>query len=213
MSKRTTFITAVASLVPLSLVPGVDPRLEGNEPASDHPELLKDMASATFPLPITRVMDLLEQQIKYIADRERLIIAFGRGDYELASQGLEPLADQGDGVAQLYMGVMYDHGHGVVQDYITAVTWYRKAAEQGVIEAQNNLGVHYANGQGVPEDYLRAYKWFYLAAAQGNAQASRNRDILAARMSADQIAEARQLALNWIKQHGNDPRYQTQSSQ
>jgi hypothetical protein len=211
--KRNAFITAIVSLVPLSLVSGLDLKSEDNAPTKDQQGLLKDIASAPFPLPITRVMDLLEQQIKYIADRERLIVAFGRGDYEIASHGLQRLADRGDGVAQLYMGVIYDHGHGVAQDHVLAVTWYRKAAEQGVVEAQNNLGVHYTNGHGVPEEYLQAYKWFYLAAAQGNARASQNRDKLARRMSAGEIDAARKLALNWIKQHGNDPRYHTQSLQ
>ncbi len=89
MLKHKALITAIVSLVPLSLAPGVNPKSEGNAPTKDQHGLLKDIASAPFPLPITRVMDLLEQQIKYIADRERLIIAFGRGDYEIASQGLQ----------------------------------------------------------------------------------------------------------------------------
>ncbi len=213
MLKRKVFITTIVSLVPLSLASGVGPKSEDNAPIKDQHELLKDIASAPFPLPISRVMDVLEQQIKYIADRERLIIAFSRGDYDVALQGLQRFADRGDGAAQLYMGVIYDHGHGVVQDHVTAVSWYRKSAEQGVVEAQNNLGVHYTNGQGVAEEYLQAYKWFYLAAAQGNSQAARNRDMLAQRMSAGQIAAGRQLALNWIKQHGNESRYHKQSSQ
>lgn len=210
--KRKAVIAVIASLVPVSSAVGVDPKTAGDATENDRPGLLKDMASAPFPLPITRVMDLLEQQIKYIADRERLVIAFGRGDYETALRGLRQLAERGDGVAQLYMGVSYHHGYGVAQDHVTAVTWYRKAAEQDVVEAQNNLGVHYTNGQGVPKQHLQAYKWFYLAAAQDNSQASRNRDMLARRMSAAQIDEARQLALKWIKEHGNDPRYHIQSS-
>lgn len=213
MRTRKVLITTIAGIVPLSVALGVEPISERSAPAKDQHGLLKDIASAPFPLPITRVMDLLEQQIKYIAHRERLIIAFARGDYGIASPGLRHLADQGDGIAQLYMGVIHEHGHGVVQDHVTAVTWYRKAAEQGVVEAQNNLGVHYANGQGAPKEYLQAYKWLYLAAAQGNAEASLNLDTLARRMPADQIADARALALNWIKANGDDPRYRAQSSQ
>ena len=33
--------------------------------------------------------------------------------------------------AQYNLGVMYDNGQGVQQDYKEAVKWYRKAAEQG----------------------------------------------------------------------------------
>jgi TPR repeat protein len=34
-------------------------------------------------------------------------------------------------MAQNYVGVMYDTGKGVMQDYNEAVKWYTKAAEQG----------------------------------------------------------------------------------
>ncbi|HEM9355462.1 TPA: sel1 repeat family protein, partial [Streptococcus agalactiae] len=47
------------------------------------------------------------------------------------------------------LGVRYDNGRGVRQDYTQAVQWYRKAAEQGLADAQYNLGMMYANGQGV----------------------------------------------------------------
>ena len=50
-------------------------------------------------------------------------------------------ARQGNAAAQFNLGLMYDSGRGVRQDYTKAVQWYRKAAEQGVAEAQYNLGV------------------------------------------------------------------------
>ena len=40
-------------------------------------------------------------------------------------------AEAGDANAQLLLGVMYDHGKGVLEDDKEAVKWYRKAAEQG----------------------------------------------------------------------------------
>ena len=40
-------------------------------------------------------------------------------------------ADQGDANAQFNLGVMYDQGQGVPQDYQQAVKWYRLAADQG----------------------------------------------------------------------------------
>ena len=33
---------------------------------------------------------------------------------------------------QVGLGVMYEHGHGVPQDYAQAMKWYRLAAEQGL---------------------------------------------------------------------------------
>jgi len=77
------------------------------------------------------------------------------------------------------------------------VSWYRKAAEQGNTAAQLNLGVMYQNGWGVAQNYVTAHMWFTLAAAVGDGDAARNRDISAAKMTSEQIAEARRLAREW----------------
>ncbi len=83
-------------------------------------------------------------------------------------------AEQGDTDAQFNLGVMYNNGQGVTQDYTQAVSWYRKAAEQGHADAQFNLGVRYAKGQGVTKDYTQAVSWFRKAAEQGHANAVEN---------------------------------------
>ena len=62
-----------------------------------------------------------------------------------------------DAVAQFLLGAMYDEGHGVSQDYKTAVKWYTLAAEQGVARAQFNLGLNYATGLGIPQDNVYAH--------------------------------------------------------
>jgi TPR repeat protein len=80
-------------------------------------------------------------------------------------------ANAGDAMAQYNLGVVYDDGHGVPEDDVEAVKWYRLAAEQGVADAQYNLGLMYYNGTGVPQDYAEAVKWFRLAAEQGIANA------------------------------------------
>ena len=84
------------------------------------------------------------------------------------------LAKKGNSEAQYYLGVCYDNGQGVEQDYKEAVKWYRKAAEQGHSDAQNNLGVCYYNGQGVEQDYKEAVKWYRKAAEQGHSLAQYN---------------------------------------
>jgi hypothetical protein len=43
---------------------------------------------------------------------------------------LEELAEEGDAESQFRLGVMYETGQGVPQDYAEAVRWYRKAAQQ-----------------------------------------------------------------------------------
>jgi TPR repeat protein len=104
---------------------------------------------------------------------------------------------QGDASAQLELGVMCYKGQGTLQNYAEALTWFRKAADQGSAQAQINLGAIYANGQGVPQDYIHAHMWLSLAAAKSETRAVELRDIVAAKMTAAQIAEAQKLAREW----------------
>ena len=57
--------------------------------------------------------------------------AYAAGDYATALAEFLPLAKQGHIVAQYYLGLMYDEGQGVNQDYAEALKWYRRAAERG----------------------------------------------------------------------------------
>jgi FOG: TPR repeat, SEL1 subfamily len=75
-------------------------------------------------------------------------------------------ADEGDPQAQCYLGVCFQTGQGVKQDYPEAVKWYRKAADQNDPVAQCYLGVAYQNGLGVPQEYGQAAKWFREAASR-----------------------------------------------
>jgi TPR repeat protein len=119
--------------------------------------------------------------------------AYYRGDYETAYRLIKPLAEQGLPEAQFNLGLMYDKGQGVPQDYAEAVKWYRKAAEQGNAkavksyrkaaeqgnaEAQFNLGLMYDKRQGVPQNYAEAAKWYRRAAEQGFAEAQTNLGIM-----------------------------------
>ena len=47
------------------------------------------------------------------------------------------------------------------------------------------------------KDYVSAHVWFNLAAAGGYKDAARHRDIVAAKMTPAQIAEAQKLAREW----------------
>ncbi len=52
--------------------------------------------------------------------------AYQRGDYATTIRELRPLAEQGVAEAQFLLGVMYDKGQGVPQDYAEAVSWQRQ---------------------------------------------------------------------------------------
>ena len=102
-------------------------------------------------------------------------------------------ATQGLAGAQLNLGIMYNNGDGVVQDYAEAARWYKLAAVQGDVSAQIYLGAGYATGEGVMQDYVRAHMWYNLSAVK-NSSAAGFRDIIAKKMTSQQIAEAQKLA-------------------
>ncbi len=54
--------------------------------------------------------------------------AYNVGDYVTAWWLWRPLAGQGDAAAQYGLGVMYERGQGVRQDYVQAHMWYSLAA-------------------------------------------------------------------------------------
>ena len=115
-------------------------------------------------------------------------------DYKEAMRWYKMAAAQGDASAQFNIGVMYATGQGVVQDYAEAVRWYKLAAAQGAELAQFNLGLMYANGQGVVQNNVQAHMWFNIAAVKGDKDTVKSRDIVAGKMTAEQIAQAQRLA-------------------
>jgi hypothetical protein len=104
---------------------------------------------------------------------------------------------------------MYLDGDGVPQNDAEAVRFFRLAADQGYAVAQYNLGVMYANGQGVPQDDVQAHMWLNLVASRSTGEVHdlsvKNRDIAAAKMTAEQFAEAQRLAREWDAAHPREP--------
>jgi len=110
--------------------------------------------------------------------QEAGVAAYQRGDFAAAFQLFQPLAEHGDASAQSNLGVMYEQGRGVAQNYREAMRWFRLAAVQGNASAQSNLGVMYYKGQGIAQDYAEAMKWYRLAAEQRNPEAQFNLGVM-----------------------------------
>ena len=87
-------------------------------------------------------------------------------------------AEAGDADAQNNLGVMYNEGKGVEQDFKEAVKWYRKAADQGDATAQYNLGVMHEIGEGVEQDFKEAVKLYQKSAEQGDVDAQYNLGVI-----------------------------------
>ena len=106
-----------------------------------------------------------------LADFAAGLNAYDRGDYAVAIAAWQPMAEAGDAVAQSNIGVLYDKGYGVPQDYSRAAMWYRRAAEQDYAVAQYNLALLYLAGLGVVQDEVEGFRWLRQAAKQGLAKA------------------------------------------
>lgn len=94
--------------------------------------------------------------------------AYENSHYATALKELEPLANEGDATAQYYVGLMYDNGFGVEQDYSQSFAWYLKSALQNDTDAQYNLAYMYANAQGTPQDLDKALEWYQKSANGGD---------------------------------------------
>ncbi len=136
--------------------------------------------------------------------------ANGRGvepDDAKAAAWFAKAAAQGDAAAAFNLGLAYARGRGEPQDYAAALDWFRKAADQGDPDAASALGIAYARGHGVPEDDETAYQWYAIAqsgAEEGSdsyLRATRALQILAERLTPEQISEAEAKAAAWHAQH------------
>ncbi|HHF3822997.1 sel1 repeat family protein [Haemophilus influenzae] len=119
--------------------------------------------ASVFSFQSTAWADTLEQQFQQGSE------ATTRGDYQTTFKFLLPLAEQGNALAQMMLGVMYAEGQGVKQDDVEAVKWYRKAAEQGYADAQAMLGFSYLLGKsGVQVNKSLAKEWLGKACDNGH---------------------------------------------
>lgn len=123
-------------------------------------------------------------------------------DFAQAAKWFRLAADQRNAKARYQLAYMYERGEGVPRDRKEGVKLFNQAAEQGLAEAQVKLGIMHAIGQGVPQDYQRAYMWLQLAAANSppgatHDKAVASRDIIAGKMTPDQLASARKAVGEW----------------
>ena len=103
--------------------------------------------------------------------------------------------------AQNNLGVKYEKGQGVEQDFKEAVKWLRKAADQGLAGAQSNLGYIYANGKGVEQNFATGYAWWNIAATNGDQNAKKGLPQVAKAMTPAQKAKAEALAKEMVKKN------------
>ena len=89
------------------------------------------------------------------------LVAAQKGDYATALRLWRPLAEQDDAYAQGNLGVMYDKGWGVPQDYVQAHMWFNLAAAKGdadAIKSRDNVAAKMTPAQ-ISEAQKLAREW------------------------------------------------------
>ncbi|WP_052122847.1 SEL1-like repeat protein [Gallibacterium anatis] len=90
---------------------------------------------------------------------------------ELAAKPCLAAENSNNSEVQWRLGILYDWGKGVPQDYQKAKYYYELSANQGNSTAQVSLGMLYQSGLGVSQDYQKAKYYYELSANQGNSLA------------------------------------------
>lgn len=111
---------------------------------------------------------------------------------------IKKAAIQGQSAAQYLMGDACLSGVGADKSPEQAVNWYRKSAAQSYILAFAALAKCHANGLVVDQDLVIAYQYYDIAFARGSIkEAGEERDLLAKKMTDEQIAKARAMGAEW----------------
>ena len=96
-----------------------------------------------------------------------ILVALATGaPVQAQTPDLRALAEQGDAVAQLVLGVMYGNGEGTPQDFVEAHMWANLAASQ-LSGEDRDLAVRHRDGLAaqmtpdqIAEAQRRAREWF-----------------------------------------------------
>lgn len=103
-------------------------------------------------------------------------------DYARALRLLAPLAERDHAEAQIQLGLLYFHGHGVPEDDAAAFRWFGRAAALGSADGMYHLANLYVFGLGVPKGETdpdqRAAQFYFEAARRGHAAAQHALGIL-----------------------------------
>src|SRR5262249_11679217 len=140
----------------------------------DHERLRRDAGKVT-----AEALALLKEKGEAGDVRSQLLIAVA---YDLGSVGVKKdkkealawyrkAADQGNGIAENMVGLLYDRGAesaGISPDFKEAMKWYRKAAAHGASIGEENIGSMFRRGDGVFADCSEAAVWYQRAMEHGH---------------------------------------------
>lgn len=118
-----------------------------------------------------------------------------------ATELLQPLASQGNAIAQYQLGLIHYNGQGVPEDEKQAIHWWKQAAAQGYSNAMYQLGSAYLYGSQasgfVPDPDREAATWYFQAASKGHAEAQYHLGLLF--LAGKGVVENRREAARWLR--------------
>lgn len=127
--------------------------------------------------------------------------AFDANRFEQAARLLAPLAQHGNPVAQLRLGILYFQGRGVKEDERLAISWWRRSAAQGNLDAMYQLGNAFTFGmeaaKSVPDPDREAAWWYFQAASAGHREAQYGLALLF--LAGKGVIESREEAVRWMR--------------
>ena len=124
---------------------------------------LAGYVATTWPL-AARAQSLDQKQGSAPYALADALMPYAQRDYARALELLAPLAERGNAVAQLQLGIIFSRGEVSSPDHVAALRWFTKAAENGQVEAQFELGRIYRDGLGTRVDGEAAVYWLERAA-------------------------------------------------
>ena len=100
---------------------------------------LSNKTKLTFLLSLTFLF--LFSGSVYGDDYQDGVDAYLKQDYKTAHKLFLSLAEQGDASAQFNLGMMYDNGRGVPQDYALAYMWFNLCGSSGDKDCVKNRNI------------------------------------------------------------------------
>ena len=89
-------------------------------------------------------------------------------DFDAAVSPMQVLCRNRDMRACSYLGSMYLHGDGFIQDYVQAVALSRESCDGGGFHGCSNLGLMYEDGKGLPQDNAQSVALYRKACDGGD---------------------------------------------
>jgi len=143
-------------------------------------------------------------QVQALADFESGTKAYYSKDYKTAIQLLLPLAELGLSQAQQYLGSMYSHGWGVLENNKTSLKWWTLSAKQGNWHAQGVVANHYITGEGAPADLVKAYMWFNLSHYNGSPIADMHKEQISKILTDVELIKAQDMSSRCLESNYTD---------